>query len=414
MLKKGINSRIVYMIMFGFLTTGLVLSLLSLILSHGNTWTEILFVDKDDSFMDFYNCLWHSHDLNPYIAVDRIYPPICYLFYYILSRFIPIQYLEQGGKAVRSCQEGRTLLVIYTVITTVLLVHMIKSLLQKQKVKELVVCFVLFSPPFLYQFERANIILPTLILLMIFLEWKDEKGLKKNIALLALVIATCFKIYPGIFGILLLKEKRWKDVIICVIGGAIALIIPFFFVGGLEKLFVWVASLTSGMGSTMGMSQGVGCKVNYANIFATLWSLLGNTLTESTFLSGKIFARILTMCLLIASFFQTEKWKVSALLCSIMIGLPDFSFMYVMIFMVIPLVQFINKKTYIRLDIIYAILLSLQFAMILFIRMPVLNSIPGAYKLSFNFLIEGISLIIMSILIFIDTFIMKNKMGEKK
>ena len=64
------------------------------------------------------------------------------------------------------------------------------------------------------------------------------------------------------------------------------------------------------MDSTMGVAQGVGFKVNFANVMATIWALMGNPLTEQVFSVGKIIAKGAVAILFVAACLQRKKWKV--------------------------------------------------------------------------------------------------------
>lgn len=82
---------------------------------------------------------------------------------------------------------------------------------------------------FVYAIMRGNIILLATsfsLYYMIFYDSKDKR--LKQTALLSLAIAANIKVYPAIFGCLLIKEKRWKDIGLCILYSAL-LFFPLFF-----------------------------------------------------------------------------------------------------------------------------------------------------------------------------------------
>ncbi|MBP5157654.1 MAG: DUF2029 domain-containing protein [Treponema sp.] len=80
-----------------------------------------------------------------------------------------------------------------------------------------------------YSVMRGNIILLAVSFTLCYMLLYDSKDSRlRQIALLSLAMATNIKIYPAIFGCLLLKEKRWKDACLCALYALLMLIIPFF------------------------------------------------------------------------------------------------------------------------------------------------------------------------------------------
>lgn len=82
---------------------------------------------------------------------------------------------------------------------------------------------------FIYAIMRGNIILLSVLFTlyyMVFYDSKDER-LRKT-ALLSLAIAANIKIYPAVFGCILIKERRWKDIGRCA-AYACLLFFPLFF-----------------------------------------------------------------------------------------------------------------------------------------------------------------------------------------
>lgn len=70
--------------------------------------------------MDFFNPIYHACFTDPYIEVDRIYPALCYVMYWAISRFIPQEMLDlENGKVIRSSQEGLFAFAVTQVIVLV-------------------------------------------------------------------------------------------------------------------------------------------------------------------------------------------------------------------------------------------------------------------------------------------------------
>lgn len=99
---------------------------------------------------------------------------------------------------------------------------------------------VALSAPFLYNIERANQVWLAGAGVLVFLAWfESECRWKRLAALAALAFAAALKITPGIFALLLLKNRRWKDFVILLVLGMALLILPFFCYGGFESFLEW-------------------------------------------------------------------------------------------------------------------------------------------------------------------------------
>ena len=112
------------------------------------------------------------------------------------------------------------------------------------KEKYLFITLMMFSIPFLFAFERGNIILVSFILLLVFMCFKDsENKVLREIALIGLAASAAIKIYPAIFGLILVKEKRWLDIFRVITYGLILFVLPFLFFGGYSSLILYLKNL---------------------------------------------------------------------------------------------------------------------------------------------------------------------------
>ena len=108
----------------------------------------------------------------------------------------------------------------------------------------------MLSFPFLYLFERGNILLLTFVLVLIFLVFGDSPSrTRRELALLALAAAAALKLYPAIFALFLLRDKRYRELGRVILYFLLLSVLPTFFFGGRPRRFfgaspVGVAALT--------------------------------------------------------------------------------------------------------------------------------------------------------------------------
>lgn len=94
----------------------------------------------------------------------------------------------------------------------------------------------LISGPTIFTMIRGNILFPALILTMVFLCWHDSKNpVLAELSVLSLALAGVMKLYPLIFCVFLLKDKKWFKVVRLALYFAFFYIVPCFcFDGGFK------------------------------------------------------------------------------------------------------------------------------------------------------------------------------------
>ena len=107
--------------------------------------------------------------------------------------------------------------------------------------------------------------------------YNSEKEIVKHIAFISLAVSASIKIYPALFGLILIRDKRWKDALICCMYGIIIFLAPFMFFGGIKNVGLMIANIlncTADMNNT-----GEGLKLNISNIFFFLLSGISISIT---------------------------------------------------------------------------------------------------------------------------------------
>ena len=367
--------------------------------THGDAILNTLHFDPGDTFMDFFNSMMYER--HPYES-KVIYPPIANLIYYFFYLFVPSDLFAAGSVAIRDSQIGRVLIAVYISITTLGFIYAILKI--KKGIIEEKILFgitLILSTPFLFQMERANMIFVSLFFLMIYIYgYSSEKKVVKHIAFFSLAISASIKIYPALFGLLLIRDKRWKDAAICCMYGIIVFFAPFMFFGGIKNVGLMVQNIlncTADMNNT-----GEGLKLNISNIFNYLGIIICKDKNAFSIASTimKVACLLGGAWLILFGEFK-QKWKLYMVPTLMMILIPDFSFIYAMTFICIPLIYFLdNKETNSRIDIVYFVLFILMLIPMVNTECSLLDSFKNDYyPLTMSVIIESMATFIFMIIL---------------
>ncbi len=195
---------------------------------------SILFLEGKDWFADFFNVMrYMSDDAGFYyskineadghsgfpIGLGIMYPLTQLSNYSEMS----LQDCWVSKSAIFSCVAFLTVLVF-------LLWDSLSRLCEKFHVGKYNLLIFLFSSTFIFTLERANSIFFAAALVNYFLVYYDSSSVKlKYFALMCLCLAATWKGYPVLFGLLLLREKRYKDILFCIVFTSIIAFVPFLF-----------------------------------------------------------------------------------------------------------------------------------------------------------------------------------------
>lgn len=379
--------------------------------TRGRSIENLLFFNRGDTFMDFFNSIQYGRE--PY---DKgvIYPPLMNAIYGFLGHFIPKSILKDKGTVyTREYQLGKILLYAYILISLVFFVLVICKYYSKNKVEAFTFAFVvMFSTPFLFSIERGNSILLCIDFLLVFyFGYRSEDRLTRNIALICLAIATSMKIYVVCFGLLLLREKKYKDAILCCIYGVLIFFVPFLlFSEGNRSIFALIHNILNA--SDEFSVDHYGYKLSIASI-----TDIFTRITDLDFTVLNLPLMALMLIPVIFGFFTKgfERWKVSCLLCMCMIMLPSFSYTYTLVFLIVPLLDFIicsrEKEKLTCWDMLYLtcfVLLFIPFSLQDNGTLSIFTTVHS--ELTWTTILENVSLYALWLIICIESVvrIMKN------
>lgn len=319
-----------------------------------------LAADPYDAFMDFFNSIQYGR--SPYVN-KVIYPPLINVIYGIFGRLIPKSIMNTGTVAVRASIPGVLAFGVFcalTAIVSVVAIAGIKGYTKKEKwFLGLGLCFTL---PAVFCLERGNSVWLCVAFTMIFVNWYDSpKKLERAAAILSLAIAAAIKIYPAAFGLLLIRHKKWKEARKAIIAGVLVMFVPFvFFTKENRSVTLWISNIINC--NKEFQNNGLGFKLNLSNAMQIVEAWSGVDL--SVLIQVLVGVVLLLNCMLVVFDRKMEEWKAMTLLSLLMILIPGFSWTYTLLFMVVPLVLFLNNKSNAKSSWGYLVLFVLLFAVI--------------------------------------------------
>lgn len=372
-----------------------------------------LYADPNDTFMDFFNSIYDAGFENPYVERGVIYPPLTYLFYRFCGLFLcsrdAADAMVRGNEDFlngafywRSSPEGLTLIIFLTVISMYLFYRTcVRGQKGNKQYHVTVLLVLLISVPFWFVYERGNLSLQTLLFLAFYVKnYRSESKIRRELALLSLAAAVSFKIYPVVFGVLLLQDKQFKEAIRCVIYGVLVFFLPFLAFGGLDSFPVMLSNIMST--SEVMTSRGFGYKVNIDNTLGFLFEPFGITPPHIFMVVVKL---LLIVCMVFVLMRTKKDWQRYMVLSGVMMIFPGFSYTYTLIFAAIPLFAFLAdcpKTTY--RNLLFSLLFLGMFAPFVIDKVELYEYMPKMpYPLTLTTVVSSLSLLGMILLVTVDT-----------
>ncbi len=338
-------------------------------ITNGQSFTNTIFRDSlgSDYFMDFFNSIRDGSTKEVY-KNRIIYPPLANLFFYILSNMIDPELATASFPKRYLLARDYTCLFLYfvfVILCMIMLVGVTKKYLEKHNLQRFSLTLpvlLLFSYPMIYCIQRGNIALLSLVFTMFFVFYRDsENKFLRELSFVLLAIAAGIKLYPAVFGLLLITDRKFKQAFRLIIYGLIFFIVPFFFYDGIESII----DLYNNLGRFSDKSSGkispafvcVNVLAMYANMLLKIdYTVIYNFLVTVTYLSA---ASILI--------FSPKQWQKVWAICYMIMNYQSTGRTYILVFAIIPFIMFIASEKFRKRDVPYFII----FLLVLLVIPPV-------------------------------------------
>ena len=327
-----------------FIATSLVGFFTAIILwISGAVGFEQSVLSKEHIFADFFCHLgFAAQGKELYLnSKSACFPPLAYCFYYIILKINPILGTDNiDTQAVMGYGNNLLILVIYSMMVGVLLVECVHSFLGKERSLRNTVLGILIicSYPFMAtSIQRGNIIAPVAVMICYSFHWMDsENKLKKELSILFLAIAICFKIYPAILGVGYLFDKRYKELLKLVIYTTVLFFVPFMFFGGMNGLRAFTENV---------LMLASDAEDRWCTVRGFVALVIDGKVSQShkILISGGceiVFLIVALWC----SWISDIRWKRAFFLGMILVSFVPSNYVYTLVYLMPPLLLLLKEK----------------------------------------------------------------------
>ncbi len=365
-----------------------------------------------DTFMDYFHMLRTAGTDHASIYETKvIYPAFCFFLWSILYHLIPAAYWDLDAFALRSLQQALFVFVMLLVIMSVCIWELLKKGYGRSGAeKALFALSMILSGPMLSTIERGNIILLAFVSALFFiLYYRSEKKYLRYLSYAALAVSASVKIYPALFGILILERRRWKEAALAVLLGLLVFVLPFWEFGGVSSIITLFQNIMEASPNLA--NRGTNYNYSFANLIKIIQIMSGSGMTAQS-AALKLIPIGMTGFIYLTG---REEWKKAAAIVLFFIWVPEFSYTYALLFFILPFLLFLKSKEKLKAgDISYMLLFLLIFLPTATAVFPQLDA-PGApYPISVSVMITNAGIVALGLLLTAEGIVNLIKGGGKK
>ncbi|MBO4899412.1 MAG: DUF2029 domain-containing protein [Lachnospiraceae bacterium] len=313
---------------------------------YGSTVTDFFVMEnKDLQFCDFRMHVEFVGDpKNLYsraIYGAGCFPPLSYLMYYFASRILT-RYGAIPGLTLdfNTAPYAFLVIVYYTLIVSFLLFLGISFWGDDRKrAAILFICLMVSIPFFAGGVSVANSTLLVMALMLIALALKDsESRFLRELALIIIAVCAGFKIYPAVFGLYYLLEKRFKEAARLTVYGIVLFFAPFALYGGMEGLSRWIFNVRSTMSfNDYGRFQCIRGLIVTVTTYLHIDHLVPHIIVSIT-------PYLFVVLMIVLASLTKNKYRRLFFLCAIMSFFPTNAYRYTLCYLSLPFIVYFMDK----------------------------------------------------------------------
>ncbi|MBP3720906.1 MAG: DUF2029 domain-containing protein [Clostridia bacterium] len=268
-----------------------------------------------------------------------LFPPLAYCMYHFLYRLSALPGSPSPDLPVESLPGALSVLTFYLMATALIFFLAVEITGKRNRRRDLLIFTLLtFSAVFAGSgYLTANSALLVLGLLTAGLHLKDSPNpLRRETGLLLLAVCVALKIYPAVFGLVFLKEKKYRELARFVLYSLLLFFVPFLFFGGLPGFLAWFANLQRPL-----QSSDFGRPQYLKGLFSTLIQAVSGR--DVPVLSTVLTLAVSLLWVWLAWRSESRIRTLFFLIC-VMVFFPSNSFRYTLAYFSVPLVLLLKEE----------------------------------------------------------------------
>lgn len=380
-------------------------------LTRGEYIELYFFTDHLDTAMDYFNPLSFVTNPDPW-STDANYPACAYLFFKIMLVLVPPN--KWGiGRDMRLEMNAQLTYILFLLVCLIVIWEVLRCLAKGGYWKKtLFASSLLFSGPLVWTVERGNILLLVLALTLLFFALYDsEKFALRLLGYVCLAIAAAMKIYPAVFGLMVLWRRRYRETALLVVLGIFFFLAPFFVWNGIDSIMDMLADMKL-LFAEQTAGKGFGYNFCMKNLVQLVAALFGVYLAD---VPSWVAALSAVICLILFVVTKQEWQKLYALVM-ICIWYPGFSYTYTLVFLFLPIISYFfrtKEQQRGRFHKVYPVLFALTMVPYALPMADGINALIDAEYLPYptswgTIVINGI-LVLLTVLIGVDVLLSREK-----
>lgn len=403
-MKKNLN--IIFSVM---LLSGIALYWLVMCLTSGQNMEAYYLNDFADTSMDYFNMLANIKYGDPYIFHSN-YPAMCFFILKVLFKIIPDGYVGLDGYGLRNCMPAQLGYICLMLSILIIIWEVIKVQFKGRHLEGyLAASAFMLSGPMIFTIERGNLILVSFAFLLIFTACYDSpKKCIRYLGYVALAISASLKIYPALFGILILQKKRYKEAGMTMILGTLFFVLPFFIFNGIQSIKDMIGGIF--LSSSLQGNYGMGYNFSFVNLIKILAALCGIVIEN---IPGIVKVIPIVVCSLIYVL-NKENWKKIFAISLFCIWMPEFSYTYTLIYFIAAVIVYFKEENFVKnnFSYLYRILFLIIFLPLALPSISNMDIEDAKLPITLPTIIINFAIVSMSVFMIIEGITYRKKKGE--
>ncbi|MGM9970250.1 MAG: glycosyltransferase family 87 protein [Anaeroplasma sp.] len=349
-MKKIMSKKVIFLTYSLMFLLSILFFILIINSSNSNFFSKFFFQNGSDRFMDYLNSIRDAKDKYVYDEQWVIYPPFINCLFFLISKTLPkdMVYLDFTNRYLMQTNIPCLIsMILFFTICFIVLWTIIQVRFKDNKIFATILFLsFLISMPMLWAIERGNVIILCTICLIGFISfYNHDNKYYREIAYVLLAVSVAIKIYPILFIVLILCDRRYKEFVRTLIYIIILFLVPFVFYDGFYGMSYLIRNILnfSSKESTM------------INAYATsLKGFLARFEINTSFFVEICF----DILLLTIGYFNKKRWIKVCMLTFIILNLSSSQIRYNSLYFLIPIVALLCEKDFEIIDLISIILLA--------------------------------------------------------